>query len=219
MTLIRSDTLVQSGEDYARYSVVGDWTAAQGFRSIAHKNGVTGQHTFDMSALTANRTIIHPDESGTMNLIPSGQRKPFTTRFAARLSNTSTQSLTNGAWTALNGTPFNSEIVDSDSAFSAGVFTCPTGGDGNYHFQTSVEIAGIINAVDMVGAWYKNGALYIRGLRHSAGNTKEHAVVGVGVIPLVATDTVDFRIFHNGGGSVTTRGAAGACSISGWNID
>jgi hypothetical protein len=86
--------------------------------------------TFAITDPTADRTITFPDASVTL-----GAAGTNTPRFLA-YNSTDTTAISDATYTTV---VFDTELIDSDTAFATNTFTVPAGEGGVYYFHSSVE--------------------------------------------------------------------------------
>jgi len=101
---------------------------------------------------TNGNALFNSDGSGNVTLSAGAMKN--TPAFKAR--KTSDQSITHGATAKAL---YETEDLDTDSAFASSRFTVPSGKDGEYFFSWSFDI---INTSNQLEAWntylYKNGS-------------------------------------------------------------
>jgi len=85
------------------------------------------------------------------SLIKGGDNTPF---FFAHSS--TSQSVTSATWTKVT---LGTELIDTDSAFASDRFTVPSGKDGKYMLQGSLNTYGNNDTTKVFVAIYKNGAV------------------------------------------------------------
>jgi hypothetical protein len=107
---------------------------------------------------------------------------------AFEVKKTSDQSVTTGTLTQVT---FDTEIFDTDNAFSSNTFTVPAGKNGKYYFYSTVHFrTSTDNVLDSSIIYiYKNGAEYKKVL-FSGG---DESVYGLGIdatMELAVSDTI-----------------------------
>ncbi len=97
--------------------------------------------------------------------------------------------------------------VDTNAAYSAGVFTVPVA--GNYLVTGSVNFAGLtVNTGQVLMHPYKNGsAISGHGVSNSIGNATEEGIAGSWVIPAVPGDLLRVEIYQSNGATRTANSA------------
>jgi len=121
---------------------------------------------------------------------------------------------------------YDTEIYDTDSAISSGVFTCPSGKAGKYFFtavcgfNSSNVIPNVtlgLSKNDETSTGATNGNFSLIEYRHlGSGNANTHFCVAT-TFDLAATDTVKVRIYQNYGSSENTTEDA-RTSFSGFKL-
>jgi len=121
---------------------------------------------------------------------------------------------------------YDTEIYDTDSAISSGVFTCPSGKAGKYFFtavcgfNSSNVIPNVtlgLSKNDETSTGATNGNFSLIEYRHlGSGNANTHFCVAT-TFDLAATDTVKVRIYQNYGSSENTTEDA-RTSFSGFRL-
>lgn len=87
----------------------------------------------------------------------------------------------------------DTEVYDTNSNHSAGVYTAPVTGFYHFYGQINVSIGGS-NATTIV-ALYKNASIALQGGAMKVLASTSVGLVVSGVISLAATDTVDMRAY------------------------
>lgn len=122
-----------------------------------------------LSSNTSSTITIGGTNATTLNLGSNitGGSLTMTPAFKAR--KTSDQSITHGATAKVL---YETEDLDTDSAFASSRFTVPSGKDGEYFFSWSFDI---INTSNQLEAWntylYKNGSNVFETVWNSGNNS------------------------------------------------
>ena len=120
--------------------------------ALVIKGSTSGQVTIDVPAESGTNTLTIPASTGT--LLTTANQSTNTPAFVIRLS--SAQTISDNTVTKVT---FDTEDVDTDSAFASNKFTVPTGKAGLYKFDVIVRLdAGAnSNLGSAIGYLYKNG--------------------------------------------------------------
>ena len=163
-------------------------------------------------------TIALPSATLTTALPVTSGGTGGTSFSAAGLANTpsfkvilaSAQSIAHNTSTVV---AYDTEIYDTDSAISSGVFTCPSGKAGKYFFtaicgfNSSNVIPNVtlgLSKNDETSTGATNGNFSLIEYRHlGSGNANTHFCVAT-TFDLAATDTVKVRIYQNYGSNQNT---------------
>ena len=141
---------------------------------------------------SGGNTIVSSNGSGTFtnNLGVSN-----TPAFGVKLS--SSQGLTDGALTKIT---WGTELWDTDSAFSSGKFTVPSGKAGKYFFTTNGYADGLDSGEHFFLAFYKNGSRTFRevGWTSSGSDFGMRAMASV-TLDLAVGDYVEVYAYQNEG--------------------
>ena len=127
-----------------------------------------------------------------------------TPAFAA--TDTDGTSIANATYTALT---FDTEVLDSDSAFASSAFTVPTDEGGNYWISYSAAIDSIDDGKQAQGVIYKDTgsgyAEYVPSFVYnkSPANGAELTVAWSGIMALSAGDAIKVYVRHNNGVGAT----------------
>ena len=170
-----------------------------GGNTIIESNG-SGTFTSNLPASapnvsTATGTLpIANGGTGAATLAAAGLTN--TPNFRATLSAQSA-TLSGGTWTKISP---NTEAYDSDSAYTGGTFTVPSGKGGLYFIYANAYFSHTSVLRPQI-AFYVNGSrVYTRGLYDENVNVAGYPeVVAMAVLNLSATNTVEFYVRTSGG--------------------
>ena len=144
---------------------------------------------------TGNNTLLTSDGSGNITL-PSGfPASENTPAFAVRKTD-GDQSYSQNTWTKVT---FNTELLDTDSAFASNKFTVPSGKAGTYLFHVSVQMATIASGSAYEIKLYVNGSDYTTLVQHATSTSEAPLYAGVQSIDLSVGDYVEVFGLTNGG--------------------
>ena len=145
-----------------------------------------------VSQLKVNEIIKQSGSSITIGEAGDTVSGPFTSTpaFSAYQQGTGT-TLTQNSYTKV---VWDSEYFDTDSAFSSGTFTVPSGKAGKYFFTSTVSMQDALAEINI--DLYKNGSSYWRGSAIQGSNVAS-AMSVAGVIDLVAGDYVEVYVKQN----------------------
>jgi len=111
---------------------------------------------------------------------------------------------------------FDTETLDTDSAFASSTFTVPSGKNGKYFIYAQLQLDTGSGATFFVSI-FKNGAeVFAKRMTSDGANRKSPAVSAV--ISLVATDTVDIYTYQNSGTSKDVDGANKRTHFGGYKL-
>ena len=167
---------------------------------IAIKGATTGTGVFTLESPATNtdRTLVLPDEAGTVltSASPTVLPKGVPT-FSAYLAS-SGGSIANATFTKLI---FDTELWDTNSYFASSRFTPLVAGyyQINAAYQWSSSSAGFITIM-------RNGSEYKRG-EWSGSAQQDHACSGI-VYCNGSSDYVEIYAYQTSGGNVTPQGGA-----------
>ena len=132
---------------------------------------------------------------GTGSTTLAGAGLANTPAFGVKLS--SSQTLTDGTLTKIT---WGTELWDSDSAFSSGKFTVPSGKAGKYFFTTMGYVDGIDSGEHFFLAFYKNGSRIFREVGWTSSGTDfgMRAMASV-TLDLAVGDYVEVYAYQNEG--------------------
>lgn len=177
-----------------------------------------------MSTLKVD-TILKRTGTGTITVGQSGDTIDFPTGTTVSGSAASTptfnyslstvQSIPNTTFTKI---VYATQIWDTDSAFSSGTFTVPTGKAGKYYFQGSVEIGGIDDAEFVNIAIYKDSTAQEVARWYSPSADDDIRAKVATILDLSVGDTVSIYVYHNEGGARDTKGGAESAKFMGYRI-
>ena len=120
--------------------------------ALVIKGSTSGQVTIDVPAESGTNTLTIPASTGT--LLTTSNQSTNTPAFVVRLS--SAQTISDNTVTKVT---FDTEDVDTDSAFASNKFTVPTGKAGLYKFDVIVRLdsAANDNLHSSIAYLYKDG--------------------------------------------------------------
>ena len=150
----------------------------------------TRSGTSTMQIGSTNTTTIALKSGATLTNFPAN-----TPNFRATLSAQSA-TLSGGTWTKISP---DTEAYDSDSAYTGGTFTVPSGKGGLYFIYANAYFSHTSVLRPQI-AFYVNGSrVYTRGLYDENVNVAGYPeVVAMAVLNLSATNTVEFYVRTSG---------------------
>ncbi len=186
-----------SGHEYTITKTSGSNTVVIDANSSELINGATTLTLYEQY----ETVTIWCDGSGWYirnRYIPGNTFQPV----VVRAKRTASLSLTDSADSTIG---FDSEDVDNKSAYnsSTGVFTCPTGCDGQYLIGASIRFDGAS------GFWETNEGGYLKYQKNAetsvvlgvdmanTSNGADRTAAGSDVVDLVATDTIKFLAYQD----------------------
>ena len=133
-------------------------------------------------------------------------------------------SIANTTYTALT---WNTEFVDSDSAFASDAFTVPSGEGGNYWISFSISVDSVDDGDQWQGVIYKDTgsgyAAYIPSFVYnkSPSNGTELTASWSGIMVLAAGNAIKVYGRHNQGStqSIKTQSSEALASFSGYKVN
>ena len=179
---------------------------------VAIKGGATGTATYTLEAPagSTDRTLVLPDEAGTVLTTSTG--------YSFRATMSSDRSMSGGTWTKLL---FNTEDFDTGGAYDAtnSKFVVPTGGDGAYLFTYTAGISqNLSNTETIILNPYVNGVreLSMTNRQWGNGTNGRFYFTTTQVINLTAGDYVEAYIYQESGGTATCE--ANRANFAGFKI-
>tara|TARA_A100001015_G_scaffold304712_1_gene396341 strand:+ start:20 stop:853 length:834 start_codon:yes stop_codon:yes gene_type:complete len=164
-------------------------------------NSVISGHTA-LAATPADTDEFLISDAGTIKRIDFSHLKQANTpAFSAYQQGTGT-SLTQNTYTKV---VWDSEYFDTNSAFSSGTFTVPSGKAGKYFFTSTVSMQDALAEINI--DLYKNGSSYWRGSAVQGSNVGS-AMSVAGVIDLAAGDYVEVYVKQNQGTNAVESGGS-----------
>jgi len=149
---------------------------------------------------TNGNALFNSDGSGNVTLSASAMKN--TPAFKAR--KTSDQSITHGATAKAL---YETEDLDTDSAFASSRFTVPSGKDGEYFFSWSFDI---INTSNQLEAWntylYKNGSSVFETVWNSGNSSNVFRRINHSyscIQDAVASDYFEIYFYYESTGSTS----------------
>ena len=147
---------------------------------------------------SGGNTIVSSDGSGTFTSnIPTGDNTPA---FSVTLSGN--QTISNSSWTKIT---FDSEYLDTDSAFASNKFTVPSNEGGYYFFGYTTRVQNIDSGESVSIKLYKNGSPTdgerSLGQNYSAESNQGISVSGFYVDNANASDYFEVYVYHTEGSS------------------
>ena len=168
--------------------------------SIKLKGSTSGDITISAPAVAGTNTLTLPASSGEINI--GGDNTPA---FVVRLS--SAQTISDNTATKV---AFDTEDVDTDSAFASNKFTVPSGKAGLYKFDVIVRLDSGSNGNlgSSIGYLYKNGtAQHIVFNDHATGYAKAITMNINSILNLSEGDYIELYVacntVNNGNATVT----------------
>ena len=133
-------------------------------------------------------------------------------------------SISNTTYTALT---WDTEFVDSDSAFASDAFTVPSGEGGNYYISYSISVDSVDDNDQWQGVIYKDTgsgyAAYIPSFVYnkSPTNGTELTACWSGIMVLAAGDAIKVYGRHNQGSTqgIKTQSSQALASFSGYKVN
>lgn len=160
---------------------------------------------------SGGNSYLSSDGAGTVTIGNSALKS--TPSFNYSLS--TVQSIPNTTYTKI---VYATSIWDTDSAFSSGTFTVPTGKAGKYYFQGSVEIGGIDDAEFVNIAIYKDSTAQEVARWYSPSADDDIRAKVATILDLSVGDTVSIYVYHNEGGARDTKGGAESAKFMGYKL-
>jgi len=166
-----------------------------------------------MSEIQANKlspasgTALQVGDSGDTITIPSGATitnsgtatgfgSSNTPAFAVRKTD-SDQSYSQNTFTKVT---FNTELLDTNSAFASDKFTVPSGEAGTYLFNVSIRMGAISGDSEYKINLYLNGSSYTTLVNYITDESENPIFAGVQSMDLSVGDYVEVFCKTNGGG-------------------
>lgn len=153
---------------------------------------------------TGNNTIISSNGSGTFTPSSSLATGVLSNTPAFKARKTTDQSLTHGATAKVL---YETEDLDTDSAFASSRFTVPSGKDGEYFFSWSFDI---INTSNQLEAWntylYKNGSSVFETVWNSGSSSNVFRRINHSyscIQDAVASDYFEIYMYYESTGSTS----------------
>ena len=112
---------------------------------------------------------------------------------------------------------FNSELLDSDSAFDAATnyrFTVPANEGGNYFFCCTIDVQESADHDDIRFSLYKNGSNHIL-MQHGRFHYYD-TVMHMTMLALAATDYVEMYVYHAKGSNMSINVGNGSNRATRW---
>ena len=132
---------------------------------------------------------------------------PFVSSPLVLVTNSGNQSIANATNTLVS---FDTETVDTDSAFASNTFTVPSGGDGMYGIFGFGGMQGIDSGEFTQMRIYLNGTAnsFFENRMTSHATDTEVKYSGGGFLNLAATNTIKMYWYQNSGDSQNLTNAA-----------
>ena len=180
--------------------------------SIKGADTGTGVFTLESPATNTDRTLVLPDEAGTVlttastTVLPKGAP-------AFHVYDTSGQSISNSTFTKVT---FNNETFDTDNMFASSTFT-PTVA-GYYQINGNVGFAGATTGYAQIKI-YKNGSAFSGG----SGIPNNNNIGGQVMVSSVvycngSTDYIELYAWQNSGGTLAFQTNSQANTFSGFLV-
>ncbi len=161
-------------------------------------------------------------ESGdTINLAGSAYAAAGTNTPVFSVTLSGNQSIPDASVTKVT---FDTESIDSDSAFASNKFTVPSGEAGKYWFSTGLGVdAGGVGSFRNANVYiYKNGSSVKQSYFHNdnaSAYTTKFFVWNAAILDLAVSDYIEIYVYHdNAGGTPILTGGTDGSSFYGYKL-
>jgi hypothetical protein len=162
----------------------------------------TGVFTLESPATNTDRTLVLPDEAGTVLTSVSSITQNSGPAFSAYAS--AGQSVAHSTWTKLQ---LNTEEYDTDSCYDSSTYRFTPTVAGYYQVTGKATIANTGSNVYCVIRIYKNGSVNYTGQSGIATSSNyANSILSNIVYMNGSTDYIELYVLHNYGSSQNTQG-------------